>query len=334
MTDFRVPSGFEEALRPPVRMRRARLAHAVLRVTRGKGSEPANARLQRVARRVPEVMVKITGRTRDGGHLQRHLDYITRNGKLVLEGPDGERLSGRAEVRALAEDWRAELDVLASRKDAPVSLSIVLSMPAGVDPDRVHDASRAFADALFGDRHPYVFALHTDDRHPHVHLTVRALGRDGERLNPRTADLQLWRETFAAALRDRGVEAEATPRRARGVVRKSERTPVRKLRERFERGEGAMPETLKGALKDAARSPAEAAPWEVRLRQRQAQIRKALVVEALRLQASKTDADRTLGRDLETFVRTLPPVATRREILARALGEDQGRSERGRGRTR
>lgn len=95
-----------------------------------------------------------------------------------------------------------------------------------------------------------------------------------------------------------------------------------------------MPETLKGALKDAARSPAEAAPWEVRLRQRQAQIRKALVVEALRLQASKTDADRTLGRDLEVFVRTLPPVATRREILARALGEDQGRKERGRARTR
>ncbi len=33
MNDFRVPFGFEEALRPPVRMRRARLAHAVLRVT-------------------------------------------------------------------------------------------------------------------------------------------------------------------------------------------------------------------------------------------------------------------------------------------------------------
>ncbi|MGQ3045043.1 MAG: relaxase/mobilization nuclease domain-containing protein, partial [Brevundimonas aurantiaca] len=75
-------------------------------------------------------------------------------------------------------------------------------------------------------------------------------------------------------------------------------------------------------------------PWEVHLRQKQAQIRKALVVEALRLQASKLEADRSLGRDLETFVRTLPPVATRREILARALGEDHGRSARGKDRTR
>lgn len=334
MNDFRVPVGFEDALRPPVRMRRARLAPAVMRVRKGGDAGGARARLERMVRRAPEVMVKITGRTRDGGHLQRHLDYITRNGKLVLEGPDGERLVGRAEVRALAEDWRAELAVVTSRRDSPVSLSIVLSMPAGVDPGRVHDASRAFAATLFGDRYPYVFAPHTDDRHPHVHLTVRTLGRDGERLNPRKADLQLWRETFAAALRDRGVEAEATPRRARGVVRKAERTPVRKLRERFERGEGPMPETLKGALKSAAKAPSVEPLWETRLRQKQSYIRRALVVEALRLQASRAADDRRLGQDLERFVRTLPPVATRREIFARALAVDREKPQAPKGRSR
>tara|TARA_R110000787_G_scaffold8398_9_gene28039 strand:+ start:2218 stop:3222 length:1005 start_codon:yes stop_codon:yes gene_type:complete len=334
MNDFRVPVGFEDALRPPVRMRRARLAPAVLRVGRGGEAGTARAKLERMVRRTPEVMVKITGRTRDGGHLQRHLDYITRNGKLVLEGPDGERLVGRPEVRALAEDWRAELAVVTSRRDAPVSFSIILSMPAGVDPGRVHDAARAFAATLFGDRHPYVFALHTDDRHPHVHLTVRALGRDGERLNPRKADLQLWRETFAAALRDRGVEAEATPRRVRGVVRKAERTPVRKLRERFERGEAAMPETVKRALESAAKPPPVEPPWETRLREKQAYIRRTLVIEALRLQASKAGDDRQLGQDLERFIRSLPPVATRREMLARALAVDRERPQAPQGRSR
>ena len=124
VNDFRVPVGFEDALRPPVRMRRARLAHAVLRVARSEDAGAARAKLARMVRRAPEVMVKITGRTRDGGHLQRHLDYITRNGKLVLEGAEGERLLGRSEVRALAEDWRAELDVLPGRRDAPV-LSLI-----------------------------------------------------------------------------------------------------------------------------------------------------------------------------------------------------------------
>nr|WP_314121565.1 relaxase/mobilization nuclease domain-containing protein [uncultured Brevundimonas sp.] len=264
-------------------------------------------------------MVKITGRTRDGGHLQRHLEYISRNGKVPLEGPDGERLAGRSEILALAGDWRAELAVMRQRRDAPVSHSIILSMPAGTDPGRVEDAARAFASTLFADRHPYVFALHTDERHPHVHLTVRSLGREGERLNPRKADLQLWRETFAAALRDRGVEAEATPRRARGVVRKAERTPVRKLRERFERGLGPMPDTLRSALLEASRPLAADPLWETRSKQRQATIRRALVVEALRLQASKLGDDRRLGANLEDFIRSLPAVATRREILARAL---------------
>lgn len=334
MNDFRVPFGFEEALRPPVRMRRARLAHAVLPAGRSGGVEEARAKLQRVARRTPEVMVKITGRTRDGGHLQRHLDYITRNGKVALEGPDGERLLGRGDVHALAEDWRSELSVLPQRRDAPVSLSIVLSMPAGTDEGRVHDAARAFAAALFADRHPYVFALHTDDPHPHVHLTVRALGRDGDRLNPRKADLQLWRETFAAALRDRGVEAEATPRRTRGVVRKAERTPVRKLRERFERGEAPLPKTLEGALQSAGRPLSMEPVWETRLRERQAAVRRTLVVEALRLQASRAEEDRRLGQDLERFVRALPPVLTQREILARALKTGKDKSDDRGGRSR
>ena len=34
-------------------------------------------------------------------------------------------------------------------------------------------------------------------------------------------------------VRDRSIEAEATPRRTRGVTRKAERTPIRKMRERF-----------------------------------------------------------------------------------------------------
>lgn len=333
MTDFRSPSGFEEALRPPVDIRRARLTPAVLRPGSTSTGEGARAQLQRVARRAPEVMVKITGRTRDGGHLLRHLDYISRNGKLTLEGPDGEQLRGRADIRALAGDWSAELALEYRRRDSPVSLSIILSMPAGTDPHRLHDASRAFASSVFGDRYPYIFALHTDDRHPHVHLTVRALGQDGVRLNPRKADLQIWRQTFAQALRDRGLDAEATPRRARGVIRKPERTPIRKLRERFEAG-GPMPETLRSALKDALGGAPGDRPWEGSIRTRQANIRRALVAETLRLRASSSAEDRGLALDLEQFIRTLPAVATRRQILARALAVEREPSNPGRGRSR
>lgn len=335
MTDFRTPLGFEEALRPPVDLRRARITGAVLgRPNAGPASGPRE-QLMRVMRRAPEVMVKITGRTRDGGHLLRHLDYISRNGKLALEGPDGERLEGRAAVQTLAEDWTAELSVdPRQRRDSPVSLSIVLSMPAGTDPFRVRDAASAFADQSFGDRHPYVFALHTDDRHPHVHLTVRALGRDGERLNPRKADLQVWRDRFAGALRARGVEAEATPRRARGVVRKAERLPVRKLRERFVAGTGEIPAALARAYREAARPDGRDAPWLEAIRDRQLAIRRAFVAEALRLARSGRAEDQAMGRRIEQFVRDMPPVQTRgqqieRQLEQARLGKDPARPPTG-----
>lgn len=326
MTDFRPPFGFEEALRPPVGPGRARITRPVLGGWGSGGGDGPRATLARVARRAPETMVKITGKTRDAGHLARHLAYISRNGRLPLEGPDGERLAGRADVRALADDWAAELSAEPLGRRGAVSMSIVLSMPAGTEAFRVEDASRAFAEQVFGERFAYVFVLHEEDRHPHVHLTVRMSGREGARLNPRKADLQRWREIFAEALRERGVEAEATPRRARGVVRKAERIPVRKARERFEAGAGPMPGVLARALREAVRGQGEGAAWEHQAIERQRLIRRAYVAEALALARSDDPRDRELGRSVEAFVRSLPKPQTRRMRLRDEIGAARDRA--------
>lgn len=304
MSDLRRPLGFEEALRPPIDVRRARITQPVLRPPGRAGDAAAYAQLARIIRRAPEVMVKITGRTKDGGHLRSHLDYISRNGKLKLEGPDGERFEERAEIKALAAAWTLEAALEpGGRRDRPLSRSIVLSMPRGTDVMRVHDAARAFAAEAFGDRFPYVFALHDEGGHPHVHLTVRALGADGSRLNPRKADLEVWRQRFAQALRDRGVEAEASPRRARGVLLKPERTPVRKMQERhWARGSHAPLALMSADQAGAARS-GKAAPWESRQRRRQWLIRRALAAEAVALSRSDRPEDRSLGFALMKHVR-------------------------------
>lgn len=325
MSDFRRPLGFEEALRPPVDVRRARITPSVLRPPGRAGDAAAYAQLARIVRRAPEVMVKITGRTTDAGHLRRHLDYISRNGKLVLEGPDGERHQGGDVVADLTAAWAAELALEPGRRrDSPLSRSIVLSMPAGTDPLRLQDAARAFARAMFGERFPYVFALHDEDRHPHVHLTVRALGVDGSRLNPRKADLEQWRQAFAQALRDRGVEAEASPRRARGVVRKAERRSVRKLRERFVERRGPPPKVLVGAVCDAIDGRVRQAPWESAIHDRQARIRRALAAEAIALSRSERAEDRILGAALADHVRTLPKIETREDRARRIVRDGTG----------
>lgn len=322
MTDLRTLRGFEEALRPPIDIGRARLTPPVLRRSGPRSRAEILAQVHRVACRVPEVMVKVTGRTRDGGHLKAHLQYISRNGALEVEGPNGESLSGRAALEDQAQHWAdEEAAAPRRRRDTPMSVSIVLSMPAGTDALIVKNSARAFASEIFADRFDYVFALHDEGRQPHVHLSVRNLGRNGERLNPRKADLQVWRERFAHQLRARGIEAEATPRRARGVVRKAEQIPVRKLRDRAERGGGPLPLVLRKALAEAAYPSSDAAPWRDAIARRQARIRKLFQAEALGLTRSDRPMERALGQILIAAIERWPAPEIRRDRLVRALSE-------------
>lgn len=104
------------------------------------------------------------------------------------------------------------------RKPPKLVHNLVLSMPEGTSPDKLLKAVRTFASKEFGLRHRYAMALHTDQRHPHVHVVVKAVSEDGERLNIRKATLRQWRQDFAQCLRDFGVEANATERAVRGAV--------------------------------------------------------------------------------------------------------------------
>src|ERR1019366_10044142 len=94
----------------------------------------------------------------------------------------------------------------------------MLSMPRGIDPLAVQQATRAFAKVELAD-HKYVMVLHDHQANPHVHLSVRAESMHGKRLNPRKADLHRWRETFAERLREWGIDAEATRQATRGQSR-------------------------------------------------------------------------------------------------------------------
>lgn len=319
--DFETVRGFEDLWRPPVRTR-PRITGGVIPSTPPGGA--ARARLARIVARAPEVMVKVTGRTRDGAHLRAHLDYISRKGELPLETPDGAGVLGRREIHDLAVGWA--VDQLAdpqTRIAAPVSHSIVLSMPAGTDEVALRDAARAFAAEVFAGSHDYVFTLHTDTPRPHVHLSVCSRGHNGERLNPKKADLEQWRQVFAQALRDRGVEAEATPRRARGVTRKSERGPMHRLRERQASGKGEMAVRQRQAYREAAKAAFQgdtaARPWERKLLARQAAIRRTYLAQADLLAGSPSADDRRLARQVRAFVAGMPAPETRRLALAREL---------------
>lgn len=181
------------------------------------------ARGRRLGSKPPEVVVKLTGRARGSArHLGEQFDYITRDGRLSAETQDGEIVTDRARLRDIHDEWllaNAAEGRSKDRANAAQSVALTLSMPPGTPAGRLEAAARRWARDTFAGRHDWLLARHDDTGHPHVHIAVRAVGRDGHRLAPGPADLQRWREGFAQELRRLGVEAEATPRVPRERVR-------------------------------------------------------------------------------------------------------------------
>ena len=171
-----------------------------------------------VVRRAPQVMVKVTGGGRGMKAIAAHLRYISKNGRLEIEDERGQTMRGKDALRELVDDWRyggSLIDDTSTRREA---FNIMLSMPRGTDPLTVQWAAREFAKTELAD-HKLVMVLHDHQANPHVHISVRAESKHGRRLNPRKTDLHRWRETFAAKLRERGIDAEATRQATRGATR-------------------------------------------------------------------------------------------------------------------
>lgn len=280
MNDFAQLRGFEDAWRPAALPRRFSSAGPRAPVN----PAATRARLSRIIRGAPEVLVRVTGAPRTGRALKSHLGYMTRDGALDLIMPDGKPLSGREAILEVAEDWAwsAQVDSRA-RSNTPIARLMVLSMPEGADAPAVLDSALTFTHRVFGERFDHCLTLHQDTPHPHVHLVVRALGRSGERLNPEKYDLYEWRGQFAQALREHGVEAEASPRRVRGRVWAS-----------------AMQDRQ---VQDHGWS---AVGWPLPLWKQQTSIRIQYLVSAQMLERTGRKEDQEFARRLVAFVAKMP----------------------------
>lgn len=319
------PAGLE--FLTPVRPKRAKVP--------GKRSmRLSGAGIGRIVRRRPEVMVKVTGSARGLKGIKEHLAYITRNGNITGERENGEHIEGAREVREVADEWWA--DGAARRKSTRDTINLILSMPPGTDQGAVAEAARAFAQKTFGGDYDYLLAHHNRDadpkrpENPHAHLTVKTRGRHGQSLNPRKVDLQAWREGFAAELRARGVIAEATPRRTRGVVRKGQRQAIRHMDAR--KATRVTKWKLIQAVKTASVGNDGAEElWAKATKEKQRKVRRAWHALAA---AFEQAGQPKLAQEIKQFVGTMPPAQTEREhfiglareLLAKQQVKDRGRS--------
>jgi Relaxase/Mobilisation nuclease domain len=239
-----------------------------------------------VVRRAPQVMVKVTGGGRGMAAIAAHLRYISKGGRLPIEDDRGFEREGKEGLRDLVDQWRpggSRIPEISERREA---FNIMLSMPAGTKAEIVQSAAREFAKAELAN-HRYVMVLHTHQANPHVHLSVRAEGREGQRLNPRKEDLRRWRETFAERLRGWGIEAEASSQVTRGTRHRNERVWERKT---------AFP-------REGRSAKAEALPSGIR---RQALQAWAEIMRALA--TSPEVSDRKLAQSINQYLRRMPAV--------------------------
>lgn len=326
MSNFRSTPGFHDLWRPLGRP----WARPEEVLGAAAGGQPARDRLARIVRGAPQAIVGIKGALKTPARLRVHLDYVSRKGHLALEEADGGLVRGRDAVHELAEDWSwaARADSRDFDQSLPIAVSMVLSMPRGVEAGAVGEAARAFARTAFAPRFDYTLVLHRDAQ-PHVHLCVRSLGREGERLKKNPSDIIRWREGFAAALRDQGLDADATPRWIRGVVHRAEDSQARRVRVRHEKGEGDMGLVVRRLLMEAAgdalEPPTSPAIWHQTIQTRQAQVRGFYLEQAEVLKRSPAAEDRALGQAVEAFVRDMPPIETQRQQIARLVRAENER---------
>jgi hypothetical protein len=282
-------------------------------------------RVARTVRRTPEVVIKVLSRGgQDLKAVRRHLDYLRdrEEGELAIETDDGERLTGPGVPKSLLEDWNLDLQEHRHRSDldgrgrhsTKLVHKLTFSMPAGTPPQKVLAAVRNFAREEFAFKHRYGMVLHTDEPHPHVHMVVRAVSEQGERLHIRKATLRRWRQEFARHLRALGVPANATERAVRGenrspkldgIYRAEQRGGSWRTRSRVEEvgreafSRGLRTEPGKERLIDT-RKAVERGWWEVS--------------EVLTAQGH-----RELAKEIKQFVARMPPPRTDREMIAEEL---------------
>ena len=292
---------------------------------------PAQIRqIARTVARTPEVMVKVlpSGATSVAA-VRQHLAYVGRNGDVELQTDDGQRLQDHEAAADLVQDWDLDLTEcqsglggLQGQRAPKLVHKLVFSMPAGTPPDKVLLATQEFCREQLELKHRYAIALHTDEPHPHVHVIVKAVSEQGERLNIRKAALREWREEFASHLRRVGVAANATPRFVRGetrprkfdgIYRAARRGASIHVRDRVEAAAIALREA------DPAGDPAK-----LRVRETRQGLEHGWLAtsDVLRSHGQSALADQT-----RQFVRNLPPARTEREWLKAGLIE-QGRSHR------
>lgn len=177
-----------------------------------------------------EAVFKVlnAGKKLKGRSVKNAIDYIARetlefekefeetqdksNYKLALENQDGEFINSKDEISELYEQWSETFSKNSNGVDAEHLLFSTAEKPNKKTNHQILAAARETLKKEFGDKgYDYVFVMHTDKDHTHVHAIVRKYNtRSQQTLKLEKKDLWNIRKTWANELTVNGLHYEVS----------------------------------------------------------------------------------------------------------------------------
>lgn len=164
-----------------------------------------------------EVVIKITGNSKNFQKWKAHFDYVTRKGELEVVEDELFKYEGKENLEQFKDFFNNMGDNIPkeneNKREKREVLHFVFSMKEHeVTPkDKLIEAVLKTIKEKYPNNASYT-VYHGDTDNPHIHCDLKIAGTNGKRIDVRKNDLFQLRKDFAKNLNDLGIEAYATRR--------------------------------------------------------------------------------------------------------------------------
>lgn len=162
-----------------------------------------------------EVVIKITGNSKNFQKWKAHFSYVTRKGELEVVESELYKYQGKEELKQFQEFFNDSGENIPNesqtKKERREVLHFVFSMKEheATPSDKLLNAVLKTMKEKYPNNASYA-VFHGDTDNPHIHCDLKISGIDGNRIDVRKKDLEQLRKNFAKNLNDLGIEAYAT----------------------------------------------------------------------------------------------------------------------------
>lgn len=154
-----------------------------------------------------QVLVKITGGSKNTDFLKRHINYISRNGALeIFTSASKTNFNGVDQRNQVFEFLKAGVLLSEPKENNNIkeTYNIVFSFP-NASGDEIKNASMSLLKKKFPDN-PFIIAIHNDTDNPHCHIIIKRENyKTGKKLSFSPAELATLRKEFAKELNNLGI---------------------------------------------------------------------------------------------------------------------------------